>query len=106
MEALERLTTQKGLINLTLNKWTTLYDRDPGCINSKVLRWCPKCLYEWKEQEKEVYEPLQWILNVNKVCDIHKKPLSTICPHGEKNHTFLVEDIFRDIVQDATSGWV
>ena len=78
-QALVVLTGRKRLEELTLirfNEWLP----DRGLLRSH-LAWCPACLEEWKEGNKEVYEPLLWNFKVVTNCMIHQTQLETECPN-------------------------
>lgn len=78
-QALGVLTGRKRLEELTLirfNEWLP----DRGLLRSH-LAWCSACLEEWKEGNKEVYEPLLWNFKVVTSCMIHQTQLETECPN-------------------------
>ncbi len=81
---LEKLTMRQGLSSLTM-QFTDgiLSSRD---LVSSHQQWCPQCFQSSLSAGKPVYLPLIWSLQHVKVCSIHKRELSRLCPHCEHGH--------------------
>ncbi len=84
---LEGLTSRSDLHSLTLQWWV-------GDLPShKLLRekpaWCPACYAEWKEQNKPIYEPLQWIFPIVTICTKHLCKLEEHCSGCGKRQPFI-----------------
>ncbi|MBD2106054.1 TniQ family protein [Nodosilinea sp. FACHB-13] len=84
VNAVEKLTCRTDIFQLTLLNWRKTIS------NWKLLKqqraWCPLCFKESLDDSKILYEPLNWSLEVLKICPTHKTPLANICPHCEKEN--------------------
>jgi TniQ len=89
--ALEYLTMQPNLAELTLSSWlmgkrpignvlTSLFVDRPISMFKNHREWCPDCLHEWQDSDREVYEPLLWSLSLVAICPNHNRPLEQVCP--------------------------
>ena len=83
-DVLEKLTLRRGLSSLTM-QFTD------GILSSRDLvsahqQWCPQCFQASLSAGKPVYLPLIWSLQHVKVCSVHKRELSSLCPHCERGH--------------------
>lgn len=79
VQALETLTLRPDLRFLTMLTWAEVFPV-MGLLKHEQA-WCPLCLSEWLENQKVIYLPLLWTLNVIKVCLAHHHPLQSQCPH-------------------------
>jgi transcriptional regulator with XRE-family HTH domain len=82
VRALETLTKRTDLRYLTLLPWNNVLS--PHALQRRVHAWCPKCLYQWREAEQPVYEPLLWRIRVVTMCPSHRQPLCQTCPHCQR----------------------
>ena len=62
-----------------------------GILSSRDLvsahqQWCPQCFQASLSAGKPVYLPLIWSLQHVKVCSVHKRELSSLCPHCERGY--------------------
>lgn len=92
VEALEYLTMQPNLSELTLSSWlmgkrpignilTSLFVDRPISMLKTCREWCPDCLQEWQNSDREIYEPLLWSLSLVAICPHHDRWLERVCPH-------------------------
>lgn len=91
VQALEYLTMQPNLSELTLSSWL-MGKRGTGNIFSSLFvdrivsmvkgnrEWCPECLQELQDGNDEIYEPLLWSLTIVSVCPRHDRLLDRRCP--------------------------
>jgi transcriptional regulator with XRE-family HTH domain len=84
---LEGLTSRSDLHALTLQWW--IGDLPPHKLLREKPAWCPACYAEWKEQNKPVYEPLQWIFPIVTICTKHLCKLEEHCPGCGKRQPFI-----------------
>ncbi len=77
-EALTILTGRTDLHQLTMRPWAGVIGR-PALLRA-TLAWCPACYSAWREEGREVYQPLLWSLQVVTVCARHRQPLQDRCP--------------------------
>jgi hypothetical protein len=75
---LEDLTVRNDLVFLTLLPFRHIIDQH-GLLK-EFRSWCPACLESWRKNQKEIYEPLIWSLQMILVCPIHRCYLLTTCP--------------------------
>jgi hypothetical protein len=91
VEALEYLTMQPNLSELTLSSWlmgkrssgnilTSLFVDRPISMLKTCREWCPDCLDEWQNSDREIYEPLLWSLSLVAICPHHDRLLEQVCP--------------------------
>ncbi|MGL5832857.1 MAG: TniQ family protein [Waterburya sp.] len=79
VDLLEKVTLKESLKFLTLLPWSEIFPRKKLI---KVTRhWCPLCYQDFISQNKPLYEPLIWSINVVESCSIHKTPLASLCHH-------------------------
>ena len=78
-EQLGALTGRKDLAMTTWRSWNAVIP------NIRLLRkeraWCPDCFQEARESNGAIYEPLIWATKPVEICSLHRKYLSTQCPH-------------------------
>ncbi len=79
------------LKELTLIKrleWTTLVSLSEILPRKKLVKtikaWCPFCYQDFVNQNRTLYEPLIWSVDVVKTCSIHKIPLANSCDRCKK----------------------
>ena len=103
VEAIERLTMQPNLAELTLSSWlmgkrpmgnvfTSLFvERLAVCDSNRIIsmvkshrEWCPVCLQEWQDGSSEIYEPLLWSLTIVSICPRHDRLLDRCCSSCQK----------------------
>jgi transcriptional regulator with XRE-family HTH domain len=77
--ALTALTRNTNLHFLTLLSWGKVFP-NRGLLHHQRA-WCPKCYQEWHDNDKSIYEPLLWSINVVVICPIHHNCLLCVCPH-------------------------
>ncbi|MDF2000225.1 TniQ family protein [Peribacillus frigoritolerans] len=82
---IENLTSRNDLRYLTLRKWENALKNKRSIVNL-FLKWCPKCLTDFRNNKLEIYEPLIWSIKCLKICSKHKVELSSICPICKKSH--------------------
>ena len=75
---LESLTLRNDLRWLTLLPWTDVLS-NRGLLRS-TRAWCPECYTTWQTEERTVYEPLLWALQVVDICPQHRRRLCLQCP--------------------------
>ena len=46
--------------------------------------WCPDCLQEWQNSDRDIYEPLLWSLSLVAICPHQDRWLERCCPHCAK----------------------
>lgn len=79
VDLLEKVTLRESLKFLTLLSWSEIFPRKKLI---KVTRhWCPLCYQDCANQNKLLYEPLIWSINIVESCPIHKTPLASLCHH-------------------------
>lgn len=79
---LERLTLRSDLVWLSMLRWRGTI---ASVSLSKQLRaWCARCLNEWRQQGKAIFEPLVWTINLVSLCTVHHSPLTIECPACNK----------------------
>lgn len=84
---LERLTTRRDLLNLTLLK---LKDLVPlRNLLKETFSWCPECIKKWNVEHKIIYYPLIWYLKPIKICIEHKCYLIEKCTSCTKKIDIL-----------------
>ncbi|KHF41197.1 TniQ family protein [Halalkalibacter okhensis] len=87
LNALEIVTTRE------LSKLTLLNGRGLFSIKRNMIRknraWCPLCFESWKEEGKEIYEPLIWNIELMKYCPDHFVPLDDKCYSCGKKNKFI-----------------
>lgn len=76
------LTGRPDIHRMTMATWSNIL-HDTGLIK-KNQSWCPKCYQEWRNQDKQIYQPLLWFLKPVQICDIHNLLLEEECPHCHK----------------------
>jgi TniQ len=92
VQALEYLTMQPNLSELTLSSWlmgkrpignilTSLFVDRPISMLKTCREWCPDCLQEWQNSDRDIYEPLLWSLSLVAICPHHDRWLERCCPH-------------------------
>jgi hypothetical protein len=95
VQALEYLTMQQNLSELTLSSWlmgkrpignilTSLFVNRPISMLKTCREWCPYCFQEWQNSDREIYEPLLWSLSLVAICPHHDRWLERVCPHCSK----------------------
>ena len=91
VKALEYLTMQPNLSELILssrlmgkrpigNVLTSLFVDRPISMLKTCREWCPDCLQEWQNSDREIYEPLLWSLSLVAICPHHDRLLEQVCP--------------------------
>ncbi len=91
VKALEYLTMQPNLSELTLSSWlmgkrssgnilTSLFVDRPISMLKTGREWCPDCLQEWQNSDRVIYEPLLWSLSLVAICPHHDRLLEQVCP--------------------------
>ncbi len=100
IDALEGLTMQPNLAELTLSSWL-MGKRGTGNIFSSLFvdriismlkshrEWCPVCLQEWQDGNSEIYEPLLWSLTIVSICPRHDRLLDRRCPSCQKSQPII-----------------
>jgi hypothetical protein len=78
VSALEAATGRRDLRLLTLLPLRAVIHEQLFC---RERRWCSLCLEQWRGNEKPVYEPLLWGINLASHCPIHGGKLSSTCHH-------------------------
>lgn len=78
-KALQTLTGQSELRNLTLLLWNKLFS--PRGVLRDHKAWCSACFDEWEKSGQEIYEPLLWNFREAKICPSHGIRLQTRCPN-------------------------
>lgn len=79
VDLLEKVTLKESLKFLTLLSWSEIFPRKKLI---KVTRhWCPLCYQDFANQNKPLYEPLIWSINIVESCPIHKTSLAGLCHH-------------------------
>ena len=95
VQALEYLTMQPNLSELTLSSWlmgkrpignilTSLFVDRPISMLKTCREWCPDCLQEWQNSDRDIYEPLLWSLSLVAICPHHDRWLERCCHHCSK----------------------
>jgi hypothetical protein len=95
VQALEYLTMQQNLSELTLSSWlmgkrssgnilTSLFVDRPISMFKTCREWCPDCFQEWQNNDRDIYEPLLWSLSLVAICPHHDRWLERVCPHCSK----------------------
>lgn len=77
VSAIEELTGQDGLKNLTMLPFDRLFSQYN--LVSSYRKWCPHCLEEWKSSGTTIYEPLLWSQCLVKSCPVHGCSLQSHC---------------------------
>jgi hypothetical protein len=84
VKAIEKATSRKDIIFMTMNLWGGILSKN---IIGDYRKWCPECLNTLKLNHQEIYEPLIWYIkdefNIGKCC-IHETSLVEECPHCQK----------------------
>lgn len=79
VNVLERLTGVRGLQYLTMETWRQVFSGVD--LPRRRRAWCPLCLEDWRDSNRQVYEPLLWALKEVSVCPTHACLLADRCPH-------------------------
>lgn len=87
VNVLEILTTRE-LSKLTLLNGRGLFSTKRNMVR-KNRAWCPLCFESWKDDGKEIYEPLIWNIELIKYCPDHLVPLEEICYACGKKNKFI-----------------
>lgn len=90
VEAIEKLTCQKNIINLTFLNWRGLINKG---INQDKRFWCSLCLEESKIYGYETYEKLIWLLRIIDYCPKHFIKLESRCPHCNKTNPLILSQM-------------
>ena len=53
------------------NILTSLFVDRPISMLKTCREWCPDCLQEWHNSDREIYEPLLWSLSLVAICPHH-----------------------------------
>lgn len=77
IEILERLTEQKNLSSLTINKFGDVINKTKLMKSQRT--WCPECLQQMKEDLNVPYEKLIWNINHYDICLKHSIFLKSTC---------------------------
>jgi TniQ len=89
--ALEYLTMQPNLAELTLSSWlmgkrssgnilTSLFVDRPISMFKTCREWCSECFQERQNSDRDIYEPLLWSLSLVAICPHHNRLLEHVCP--------------------------
>ncbi|MBT2643432.1 TniQ family protein [Bacillus sp. ISL-41] len=81
VDVFERLTSRSDLQQLTMSSWTGIFSKN---VVGKYRKWCPVCLKEWEDENKDLYEPLIWYISDITMCDKHIVELQEKCPNCNK----------------------
>lgn len=85
----ESLTGAKSLALSTLLPLSDLLP-STGCgLLSDRPKWCPECIQEMLNIDKDSYRPLIWSLKLYRACTKHKQGLVDTCPHCDKLQPFI-----------------
>lgn len=84
---MQMLTGHANLSNLTLAKLRSLVARRKLIRNCQA--WCPRCLDDWRDNDRPIYQPLLWMLSDLTPCPQHGCRLQDRCPQCGKAHTPL-----------------
>ncbi|MBD2230974.1 TniQ family protein [Phormidium tenue] len=84
VNAVEELTCRTDLSQLTLLSWQKAIPLKN--LLKQQRAWCSICFEELLDNSSVLYEPLNWSLDVLKLCSKHKIPLSNVCPHCQKTN--------------------
>lgn len=87
VKAIEKLTVRDDIHKLTLIRWKNVFPLRE--LLKKSLAWCPFCIKEWKENNKTVYYPLIWSIDLVHMCHIHSCFLINKCPTCFKQQDIL-----------------
>jgi transcriptional regulator with XRE-family HTH domain len=77
--AIETLTMRDDLHFLTMLQYANVIGYK-GLLR-RERAWCPACLDELRESDREIYEPLAWALELYTICPDHGAPLASVCPY-------------------------
>ena len=67
------------------NILTSLFVDRPISMLKTCREWCPDCLHEWHNSDREIYEPLLWSLSLVAICPHHDRLLEQVCPGCNQN---------------------
>lgn len=88
-QALETLTLQPNLKNLTLLPWGELLDPKGARLLRDHVGVCDKCIDELDGTEDGIYYPLIWYLRPARICSKHQRWLRETCPACGANQNFV-----------------
>lgn len=87
--AIEILTLQKDLKNLTFIPWGDLLDRKGSRLLRDHVGICKECLDEMEKSELGIYYPLIWYLRYAQICSKHQRRLEETCPECGGKQSFV-----------------
>jgi len=87
--AIEILTLQKDLRNLTFIPWGDLLDRKGSRLLRDHVGICEECLDEMEKSESGIYYPLIWYVRYAKICSKHQRWLEDTCPTCGGKQSFV-----------------
>ncbi|TXI92102.1 MAG: hypothetical protein E6Q34_06715 [Burkholderiaceae bacterium] len=90
-QALEHLTLQKDLIDLTFSAWKGILDPKGSALLRDHVAFCPQCLDAFEESKEGIYYPLIWFLRSAPICSTHHTRLLERCPRCEKHQLFVAQ---------------
>lgn len=87
--ALEKLTLQQNLDNLTLLPWSGLFDPKGSGLLRDHVGICPECLDESNPGTAETYYPIIWYLRAVRLCSKHQCRLEETCSKCGRHQNFI-----------------
>lgn len=87
--AIETLTLQKDLKNLTFIPWGELLDQKGSRLLRDHVGICKECLDEMEKEKSGIYYPLIWYLRYGQICSRHKRWLEDACPACGGKQSFV-----------------
>jgi ribosomal protein S27AE len=88
-QAIETLTLQKDLKQLTFIPWGDLLDPKGSRLLKDHVGICKECLDDMEKMESGIYYPLIWYVRDAKICSKHLRLLEETCPTCGKNQSFV-----------------
>lgn len=87
--AIEALTLQSDLRELTFLPWGDLLDPKGVMLLRDHVGVCRQCLDEFEKEEDGIYYPLVWYVRLAKICSKHQRWLEEECPRCCKKQSFV-----------------
>lgn len=89
VSAMGELTSNQNIRYLTMLPWQGLFPFNGQGLLARYPRWCPACLYQQHLSGQDTIFPLNWYVDVSRICVEHMCHLEDCCPHCGKTQPYL-----------------